>query len=82
MEMSLEGMTLEMPMNVEGDFQPPGNTRMLTSMGFLGEALVVQTIGIGDDVYVWDPGIEEWRYEAESELPPFISSGSQRNNFV
>ncbi len=71
MNVSAQGVTLDIPLNSTGDFQAPDRSRATTSMTIFGFAIQTETVSIGNTTYVKDPESGAWTV---SEGPGMIFS--------
>ncbi len=60
MNVSAQGVTLDIPLNSTGDFQAPDRSRATTSMTIFGFAIQTETVSIGNTTYVKDPESGDW----------------------
>lgn len=63
MGMAMEGLTLEIPLSLIGDYQAPDRMHAVLTMNFLGSTMETEMITIGDTSYVTDPETGEWIQE-------------------
>ena len=64
-----EGISLELPFNIAGDFQAPDRVRGTLSLSFAFFNIESQFITIGDTEYATNPETGEWEISTESISP-------------
>jgi hypothetical protein len=64
-----EGITVEMPITLIGDVQPPDRMHGMMTMSFLGITIETEIINIGDTSYIKDPETGEWEASTEPAAP-------------
>lgn len=57
---SMEGLSMDMPFTMVGDYQAPDRAQFMMSMEFLGTSMTMEMIQIGDTTYTTDPETGEW----------------------
>jgi lipoprotein LprG len=75
MSISLEGVSMEMPFSLVGDYQAPDRAQIMMTMDFLGTSTEIEMITIGDTTYSLDPTTGEWSVgEAATSFAPIDPS--------
>lgn len=69
MKLKEGGVSIDMPIAFEGDFQSPDRVQSNVSMTFSGITFVLEQIIIGDTQYSTNPETGEWEVMAETISP-------------
>ncbi len=68
LSISSEGASLDVPIDLKGDFQAPDRTRGTLVVSFLIFQVESQFVSIGDTSYATDPETGQWTVEQDSAL--------------
>jgi hypothetical protein len=68
-KMTEEGVTVDMPMTLSGDYQPPDRVRGTVSISLLGVTIEFEMISIGETSYLKNPATGEWEVSTEEAAP-------------
>ncbi len=69
MKVEAEGLSMEVPMLFEGDFQAPDRMQGSMEISVLGLSVEVAMVIVGDTTYVSDPETGEWEVSTEPVAP-------------
>ncbi len=75
MKATAEGFTIEIPINMVGDFQNPDRVRATLSIRFFGLGIDIKTVVIGDIIYIQNSETQEWEVAPSEEQLPFADLG-------
>ena len=68
-DVSSAGLSMTVPMGLEGDFQAPDRFRETVSISLGALNVEFETITIGEDAYVMNPETGEWEIDTEETVP-------------
>jgi parallel beta-helix repeat protein len=73
MEVGITGLTMEIGIDFEGDYQAPDRIAGTYDMTMLGESTVFEAIIVGDTMYIKEPGTDEWVESTDQSATSLVS---------